>query len=317
MSTPDFASEGDAADAASPQETPESLPEKSWRNFRDSHHSPEWRVNREGEWGSTQESRSSRIINCFKDYITNAIGFWKRSSDLRWLVRSGILIASIFVFSSSVLPRLQTNSRPENSSAITPRTADTLAHTADAISAPIEESLIPRTAGLHERTAVLLAAARVSSNPAAVPDPSSLIPVVSNQPLPAAAGGTLAVSSSTSVDIYKSGEYLGSVSVILELPAGPNTLEYRHGSLRQTETHIISADERTKVTISFEVNVRINSKPWSEVFMDGVEKKDLGQTPLGNVRVQVGSVLRFENPKFEPKKYRVTGNETAIQVEFP
>jgi len=69
--------------------------------------------------------------------------------------------------------------------------------------------------------------------------------------------------------------------------------------------------------ITFDVSVRINSKPWAEVFVDGVERKSLGQTPLGSVRVPIGSVLSFENPQFQTKKYRVTGNETAIQIVFP
>jgi hypothetical protein len=51
--------------------------------------------------------------------------------------------------------------------------------------------------------------------------------------------------------------------------------------------------------------------------VDGAERKDLGQTPLSGARVPIGSVLIFENPQFQPKRYRVTGNETGIQVVFP
>jgi hypothetical protein len=69
--------------------------------------------------------------------------------------------------------------------------------------------------------------------------------------------------------------------------------------------------------ITFDVGVQINSKPWAEVFLDGAEKKDLGQTPLGGARIPIGSVLIFETPKCPPKRYRVTGNETGIQVVFP
>ena len=132
-----------------------------------------------------------------------------------------------------------------------------------------------------------------------------------------AASGTLAVSSPTSVDIYKDDAYLGSVPVSLELPAGTHTLEYRHGSLRRNVTHVINSNETTRAMITFDVNVQINSKPWAEVFMDGVERKALGQTPLSGVRVPIGSVLIFENPQFQTKKYRVTGNETGIQIIFP
>ena len=136
------------------------------------------------------------------------------------------------------------------------------------------------------------------------------------QPVIAATAGTLAVSSQTSVDIYKDDAYLGAAPVSLELSAGTHTLEYRHGSLRKYVTHVINSNETTKTTITFDVSVQINSKPWAAVFIDGVEKKALGQTPLSGVRVPIGSVLIFENPRFQTKTYRVTGNETGIQIVF-
>ncbi len=144
-------------------------------------------------------------------------------------------------------------------------------------------------------------------------------PPAANEPQPviAAAAGTLAVSSPTSVDIYKDDAYLGAAPVSLELPAGTHTLEYRHGSLRKYVTHVINSNETTKTMITFDVSVQINSKPWAAVFIDGVEKKALGQTPLSGVRVPIGSVLIFENPRFQTKTYRVTGNETGIQIVFP
>src|SRR5262249_33359763 len=94
----------------------------------------------------------------------------------------------------------------------------------------------------------------------------------SDDPEPVAASrGTLAVSSATSVDIYKDDVYLGSAPVSLELPAGAQTLEYRHGNLRTYMRHSINASETTRATIVFDVSVQINAKPWAEVFLDGVE----------------------------------------------
>jgi hypothetical protein len=129
--------------------------------------------------------------------------------------------------------------------------------------------------------------------------------------------GTLAVSSPTSVDIYEGDQYLGSAPVSLELPAGMHTLEYRHGNLRKTATHIVNANEIGRTMIAFDATVQINSRPWAEVFLDGADRKDLGQTPLSGVRIPIGSVLIFQNPQFQSKKYRVTGNETGIQIVFP
>jgi hypothetical protein len=140
---------------------------------------------------------------------------------------------------------------------------------------------------------------------------------VTDRPVAPEATGILAISSPTSVDIYKDDVYMGSVPVSLELPAGTYTLEYRHGSLRRTVTHVVNGNETTRTAITFDVSVPINSKPWADVYLDGPQRKALGQTPLGRVSVPIGSILIFENPKFQPKRYRVTGNETAIQMAFP
>ena len=83
---------------------------------------------------------------------------------------------------------------------------------------------------------------------------------------------------------------------------GLNTLEYRHGNLRKSVTHAIDSNETSRAMITFDVNIQINSRPWADVFLEGVEKKALGQTPLSGVRVPIGSVLIFENPRFQPKR---------------
>jgi hypothetical protein len=150
--------------------------------------------------------------------------------------------------------------------------------------------------------------------PAPVPGAAS---TPSETPVMPPANGTLAISSPTAVEIYKDGAYLGSVPISLELPAGTQTLEYRHGILRSNVTHVINSNETTRARITFDVTLQINSRPWADVFIDGVEKKAVGQTPLSGVRVPIGSVLIFENPQFQAKRYRVTGNETGVQIVFP
>ena len=59
-------------------------------------------------------------------------------------------------------------------------------------------------------------------------------------------------------------------------------------------THVINRNETSKAMVVFDVTVQVNSKPWSEVFLEGVERKDLGQTPLSGIRVPIGGVLIFE-----------------------
>jgi hypothetical protein len=51
--------------------------------------------------------------------------------------------------------------------------------------------------------------------------------------------------------------------------------------------------------------------------VDGVPLTPIGQTPLGDVSVPIGSVLVFQNPGFPEKRYRVTAKDAAIQIAFP
>lgn len=66
-----------------------------------------------------------------------------------------------------------------------------------------------------------------------------------------------------------------------------------------------------------QVTLQINARPWAQVFLDGAEMESLGQTPLGNVRVQAGSVLVFRNPGFPDKTHVVAAGDETIQVAFP
>ena len=133
----------------------------------------------------------------------------------------------------------------------------------------------------------------------------------------AAAPGFLAINSPISAEIYMGGKLLGETPTTLQLPAGPQTLEYRHGELRTVMTHEIKSKETINALVTFEVTVQINARPWAQVFVDGTARKPLGQTPLSSVRVPVGTVLAFENPNFPSKNYQVTEKDSSIQVVFP
>jgi hypothetical protein len=158
-------------------------------------------------------------------------------------------------------------------------------------------------------------AARETSSSLAVASPQ--LPLSGRNTDITIAKGTLVVSSPVPLDIYRDATYLGSAPVSLELPVGAQTLENRYGNLHRQVTHVIKSNETTRAMVTFDVDVQINAKPWAEVFLDGPERKDLGQTPLSGVRVPIGSVLVFENPGFPAKMYRVTGNEKGIQIVFP
>jgi hypothetical protein len=156
--------------------------------------------------------------------------------------------------------------------------------------------------------------------PAAVVPPKTTTPAVKAETprsTPTPAMGTLAVSSPTAADIYQNGQLIGSTPTTLQLPVGPQTLEYRHGELHTIVTHDIKPNETTAASVTFEITVQINAKPWAQVSLEGSPRQTLGQTPLSGIRVPIGGTLVFENPNFTSKTHRITEKDTAIQLNFP
>ena len=265
------------------------------------------------------ESNSAALIEATSP-LAEAPNDSRRMLKIGSLVRATVLVLlSATVLSISVVSLMKPATTPKP---VAPLRASTPANSSQQIqnvNAPAPElSLLTNSI---ETVPVPEPTPPAAENPSTTYRSSAVVPPpgpVAKEPQPviAATAGTLAVSSQTSVDIYKDDAYLGAAPVSLELSAGTHTLEYRHGSLRKYVTHVINSNETTKTTITFDVSVQINSKPWAAVFIDGVEKKALGQTPLSGVRVPIGSVLIFENPRFQTKTYRVTGNETGIQIVF-
>jgi hypothetical protein len=249
--------------------------------------------------------------------LTAAISPDGSQTGRQWLVGVGLaLVSGLAVFG---VFRLMTEFNPTEASRVNSATPAVLAPPPNLIANSV--GLQPRAVPAGSPVLNMGPAAPMQVEPVRVPPPP---PPTATSPVPepprtdvSASNGTLALSSPTTVDIYKDDAYLGSLPVSLELPAGMHTLEYRHGNLRQIGTHVVKSSEITRSRITFDVNVQINSRPWATVFLDGVERKSLGQTPLSGVLVPIGGVLVFENPQFPEKRYRVTGNETGIQVVFP
>lgn len=189
-----------------------------------------------------------------------------------------------------------------------------------AISAPAPEAAIETPASFVAKPA------RASADTKMVETDSSIVvqtpadshaavaPVI--VPAQAPAPGFLAVNGSISAEIYQNGKLLGETPTTLQLPAGAQTLEYRHGDLRTVMTHDIKSKETVNALVNFEVIVQINARPWAQVFIDGTARKPLGQTPLSSVKVPVGTVLAFENPNFPSKSHQVTERDSSIQVVF-
>jgi hypothetical protein len=151
------------------------------------------------------------------------------------------------------------------------------------------------------------------------PTPPPVAPAVSKSPaVPVApAVGNLAVSSPIAADAYLGDNYLGSTPGTFRIPAGKQTVEYRHGDLRNVVTYDVAPNQTITARVTFEIEVRVNARPWAQVYLDGAPRRSLGQTPLSSLKVPVGSVLVFENPNFPAKSHRVTDQDSSIQMVFP
>ena len=133
----------------------------------------------------------------------------------------------------------------------------------------------------------------------------------------ATATGSLAVSCAIAAEIYMGDKHLGSTPTTLQLPAGNQTLEYRHGDLRTVVTHTIKAKDTTTALIVFDAVIQVQARPWATVSIEGSPRMPLGTTPLSDVRLPIGSVLIFENPNFPTKSQKIGPDDKAIQMVFP
>jgi len=159
-------------------------------------------------------------------------------------------------------------------------------------------------------------AAVLPPKPATSPKPADRSTAVA-APSPAATEpGTLAINAPIPVEIFEGTQNLGTTPATLELSPGLHTLEYRYGNLKKSVTHTIHSNESITTTVTFDVMLQINARPWAQVLIDGVQPRPLGQTPLSDVKVSAGTVLIFRHPSFPEKKVRVTGENTTIQVVF-
>jgi hypothetical protein len=179
----------------------------------------------------------------------------------------------------------------------------------------ITPEVLPSIVGGGKRDSASVAGKPIPPVSNVIPEPSPDRPMAA--PPAVEAKGSLAISAAVPVGVYLAGKELGTTPITIELPPGLQTLEFRYGNLSKTASYIFKSNETTATTIVFEVNLRINARPWAQVSIEGPQGRTLGQTPLSNITVAAGSVLVFQNPNFPEKKHRVTGTDSTIQLSFP
>jgi hypothetical protein len=115
--------------------------------------------------------------------------------------------------------------------------------------------------------------------------------VVVTVPAPAPVStGWVAVDAPVEIEVFENGRHLGSGRATrIALPVGRHTLELVNRSLgvRQETTVDVAAGASVAVNVPMPSGrLSINALPWANVWIDG---RSIGQTPLGNVSVALGT----------------------------
>ena len=139
---------------------------------------------------------------------------------------------------------------------------------------------------------------------------SVIVPMAS----PAIASGRVAFDAPWEVDILEEGVLVGtSRTPALMLPAGPHNLRFVNDAFGYAHSQRVVVEPGRTVTVALPVpkgKLNVNALPWAEVSVDGAA---IGETPLGDVSVDVGShVLTFRHPELGEKTVSV-----AVKVGAP
>jgi hypothetical protein len=126
--------------------------------------------------------------------------------------------------------------------------------------------------------------------------------------------GWLTIAAPVPVDVMENGVLLGrSDTPRLLLPVGRHDLEFANATFqyRDRQTVQILAGQTANVALQgANGSLSVNAQPWGEVWVDG---RLLGETPLGNVPLPIGSHdLVVRHPQLGEQHRRIT-----IGVEVP
>jgi hypothetical protein len=123
----------------------------------------------------------------------------------------------------------------------------------------------------------------------------------------AAVAGGIAVNAPADLEIRESGRVVGtSRAERILLEPGRHTLDLVNDTLGYTSRQVVDVVPGKIVPIAVKFpngTLNINALPWAEVFVDG---ERIGETPIGNLAVRVGShEITFRHPELGEVKRTV------------
>jgi hypothetical protein len=120
--------------------------------------------------------------------------------------------------------------------------------------------------------------------------------------------GWLAPRAAAQLQIFENGRLLGNTdSERIMLPVGSHDIEFVADALgfRARRSVTITPGQTTNATMALpQAAVNLNAVPWADVTVDG---KDMGQTPLANLMLTIGThLVTFKHPQLGDKQVNVT-----------
>jgi hypothetical protein len=129
--------------------------------------------------------------------------------------------------------------------------------------------------------------------------------------------GWIAVFSPVTLDISENGKPIGTTEQgRLMLSPGRHQLTFTNAEMGYKTTEAVDIDpgEERSVSLVPTGELSANAAPWAEVWING---KKVGETPLGNLHVPLGThEVVFKNPKFPDRQVTVTVTAKAPAAAF-
>jgi hypothetical protein len=141
-------------------------------------------------------------------------------------------------------------------------------------------------------------------------------------PPPAPAGprfGGLSINAGIALQVYENDKLLGSSTTPIAVNEGPHSIELvsEATGFRMRQTVNVKGGQMSTLSIALPTaRVSVNAVPWAEVEVNG---KTLGETPLANLTMQIGThEFTFKHPELGVRKQtvvvKVDGQTRVTQV---